>query len=147
MDVKRIEKKLKSYIKQDKNNVDIHPHHKLDYDVLPSNYIDVNDVEILLKIQDGKCYICKENVIINYKPGCKNQFSLDRINGRKPHFKGNVLIACWYCNCRGYNCQPNCKYNCCRDKSPDLRAKFEVKDKEVNQIIEEYNRSIQICKD
>ena len=102
METKRIEIKINSYVYQDCDTLGMNEECKKGKN-LPINYIDINDVEVLLRIQNNKCYICKEQVLVNYTSGCKNQFTLDRINGKNPHLKGNILIACWYCNCRNYN--------------------------------------------
>lgn len=122
MEAKRIGIKIKAYIYQDCETLGMNEECKKGQN-LPINYIDINDVEALLKIQENKCYICKENVLVNYISGCKNQFTLDRINSKNPHLKGNILIACWYCNCRDFNRQVNCKNKCCIDKSVTLRKK------------------------
>jgi hypothetical protein len=61
------------------------------------------DVEKLLIKQLFKCYVCDDMVITtNYKPYCCYQFSIDRIDNNKPHDKNNVLISCYYCNCRNF---------------------------------------------
>ena len=61
------------------------------------------DVEKLLIKQSFKCYVCNDIVVTtNYRPYCCYQFSIDRIDNNKPHDNGNVLISCYYCNCRNY---------------------------------------------
>jgi hypothetical protein len=150
-EAKIIKKKIISYIQQDKNTLSMckdtvintdNELENINTDRLPSNYIDINDVRILLDIQKYKCYICNEKVKTDYKPGCKYQFTLDRINSDNPHLKGNCLIACWYCNCIDYNCKPNCKEKCCPDKSKDLKRKEDVSDKNINKIIKKYNELV-----
>ncbi len=145
------QKKIYSYIQQDKKTLFMckdtvmdtdNELMKINTDILPSNYIDINDVKILLDIQEYKCYICKEKVKIDYKPGCKYQFTLDRINSDNPHLKGNCLIACWYCNCIDFNSQRNCKEKCCPDKSKDLRRKEDVPDNKINKINKKYNKLV-----
>jgi len=65
--------------------------------------LEINDIEYLLKKQEYKCYVCGDDMLmINYKPYCCYQFSIDRLNNDKPHDKGNVLISCYYCNCRHF---------------------------------------------
>jgi hypothetical protein len=140
METKRIEIKINSYVYQDCDTLGMNEECKKGKN-LPINYIDINDVEVLLRIQNNKCYICKEQVLVNYTSGCKNQFTLDRINGKNPHLKGNVLIACWYCNCRNYNGKINCKNNCCINKSV-IRTKKAVPNSEIDMLIYEYNKIV-----
>ena len=141
METKRIGIKIKSYVYQDCETLGMNEECKKGEN-LPINYIDINDVDVLLKIQENKCYICKENVLVNYIPGCKNQFTLDRINSKNPHLKGNILIACWYCNCFDFNRQLNCKNNCCNNKLVTLRRKKDVSKSEIEMLICEYNKAV-----
>jgi hypothetical protein len=63
--------------------------------------IDCEFILQLLKKQNNSCYICKEGLLLlNWKPYCCYQFSIDRIKDTDPHNKNNVLISCYYCNCR-----------------------------------------------
>ena len=110
---------------------------------LPNNYIDINDVIELYRIQDGKCYICNENMLFEYKPYCKNQFTLDRINNENLHLKGNVLIACYYCNCNratwGGKLSRTCKHKCCKSKSNDIKC---TPSKDIiNKFLSQYNKN------
>lgn len=66
--------------------------------------LSVDDVIKLIKKQSGNCYVCDEPVILaNWKPHCCYQLSIDRINNGLPHDRGNVLISCYYCNCRHHH--------------------------------------------
>lgn len=141
MNAKQIETKIKTYISQDCITLGMNEKCKKG-EYLPINYIGINDVEILLQIQKNKCYICNEDVLVNYSSYCKSQYTLDRINGKNPHLKGNCLIACWYCNCRDFNRQLTCKNKCCPDKSVTLRKKKDVPKSEIDLLISEYNKSI-----
>lgn len=147
---KIIEKKIKSYITQDNNKFGFtHWSTSLTGRTtslstcrpLPAEYVDVDYVKTLLDIQSNKCYICKEDVKILYKPNCKNQFTLDRINNKNPHFKGNVLVACHYCNCREFGLNPKTcsKESCCPDKPDNVRSKSEVTEEEWFNIISKCN--------
>ena len=134
-----IKDKIKSYIYQDCETLGMNAECKEKGNKsLPKNYIEVNDVKILIEVQDNKCYICKEP-FKEYNAGCKNQLTLDRINSKNPHLKGNILLACWYCNCYGYNRQRECKYKCC-NKSTSLRMKKDVPNEEILGLIDEYNK-------
>lgn len=62
--------------------------------------LEINDILDLLKNQDGKCYVCNEKVIINSNDFCCYQYSIDRIDNCNPHDSDNILISCYYCNCR-----------------------------------------------
>jgi hypothetical protein len=63
--------------------------------------IQIEDVKELLNKQNFKCYICNDIVkTINWSPYCCYQFSVDRIDNNKPHDRNNILISCYYCNCR-----------------------------------------------
>jgi hypothetical protein len=141
MNTKKIEIKIKEYISQDCDSLGMNKECKKGKN-LPTNYIDTNDVEALLKIQQNKCYICKETVLVDYIPGCKNQFTLARINNKNPHLKGNILISCWYCNCFHYNKQVNCKNNCCNNKLCTLRKKEDVSNSEIDMLIYDYNKFV-----
>lgn len=109
---------------------------------IPINYVDINDVVALLKVQENKCYICKQSIKVNYKAWCKNQITLDRINSKNPHLKGNVLISCWFCNCRDFNKQLKCKNECCNNKSNSLRTKKEISSIEIKELISKYNKEV-----
>jgi hypothetical protein len=71
------------------------------------------DVLELLRRQKFTCYICNDSVMTSkWKPYCCYQFSVDRICNRLPHNKNNVLISCYYCNCR-YFSEFNQDYKIC----------------------------------
>ena len=79
--------------------------------------IDYKFITELIKKQDKKCFVCKEEVLlIDWKPYCCYQFSIDRINNEYSHNKDNVRITCYYCNCRHFPKfdQPNkiCNQKC-----------------------------------
>ncbi|AYV81575.1 MAG: hypothetical protein Harvfovirus42_5 [Harvfovirus sp.] len=61
------------------------------------------DIKYLLDKQEFKCYVCEEEVIMtNWRSRCCYQFSIDRIDNSRPHDRNNVLISCYYCNCRDH---------------------------------------------
>ena len=61
----------------------------------------IEDISQLLNKQKFTCYVCDEMIITSkWKPFCCYQFSVDRINNNLPHDRNNVLISCYYCNCR-----------------------------------------------
>lgn len=65
--------------------------------------VSIDDVLKLLRKQNFTCYVCDEIVIVcNWKHYCCYQFSIDRINNNLPHDTNNVLISCYYCNCRDH---------------------------------------------
>jgi hypothetical protein len=76
----------------------------------------------LLQIQNYKCYICNELVLTTgYKPYCCNQFSIDRLDNKKPHNKDNVKISCYFCNCKHHYLYKNkekiCNIDDCKCKN------------------------------
>ena len=122
-----IMKKIHSYKIYDKNRFNI------------EGDIDYKFITELLHKQDKKCYICKETILlIDWKPYCCYQFSIDRIDNTKPHDKNNVLIACYYCNCRDYpkfdQYNKKCNQNC-HTVYKDLRHKNTVSDIEINKYL------------
>jgi len=123
-----IKNKINSHKSYDKNRFDI------------EGDIDYYFITELLKIQDRKCYICKEELLlIDWKPYCCYQFSIDRIKNNEPHNKNNVLISCYYCNCRDYYkfIQDNkiCTAKCHNIKK-DLRHKSEITEIEIKTLID-----------
>ena len=71
---------------------------------ITNEYVTINDVKKLLYKLENKCYVCGDNVITDaWQPKCLYQFTLDRIDNSLPHNRNNVLICCYYCNCRDYN--------------------------------------------
>lgn len=61
----------------------------------------IDDISQLLKKQRFTCYVCDEMVLTSkWKRFCCYQFSVDRIDNNLPHDRSNVLISCYYCNCR-----------------------------------------------
>ena len=64
-EVKKIESEIKSYIIQDCDSpLKMNETCRRGKNI-PTNYVDINDVLVLLKIQENKCYICKQDVKIN----------------------------------------------------------------------------------
>ena len=100
--------------------------------------IDKEYIVELLKKQNNKCYICQEEVLINnWNPYCCYQFSIDRIKNNEPHNKNNVLISCYYCNCRHhpkFN-QHNkiCNRGCHMEKK-FLRDKNDISKDDIDKI-------------
>jgi ribosomal protein S28E/S33 len=65
--------------------------------------VSIEDILQLLETQNYTCYICDEKVItLTWNPYCCYQFSVDRIDNDRPHDRNNVLISCYYCNCRNH---------------------------------------------
>lgn len=58
-------------------------------------------IKQLLNEQDYKCFKCDGKVITHlYEPYCLYQFSIDRLNNKKPHNEDNIKISCYFCNCQ-----------------------------------------------
>lgn len=88
------------------------------------------DILILLHRQQYCCYVCKEKIIIkNWKPYCFYQFSIDRLDNSKPHDRDNILISCYYCNCRNYYTlytNKVCPGDCHTEIKNNIRRRHEV---------------------
>lgn len=39
-------------------------------------------------------------ILSNYSKSCCYQWSIDRLDNSLPHNRDNILISCYYCNCR-----------------------------------------------
>lgn len=107
-----------------------------------SGDLEMDDVEKLLIKQQFKCYVCGDVVLTaNYKPYCCYQFSIDRINNDKPHDRGNVLISCYYCNCRHFPLfdQPNkiCNYKCHTDKRNITNTRTNIKSEIIENLLKD----------
>ena len=89
-EVKReLQKKLRSYCQQDKNNEFYDEH----------NILTLPDVIELLVGSQLKCNYCREKVYIFYKNVRQaNQWTLDRIDNDQGHNKNNCVISCYKCN-------------------------------------------------
>jgi hypothetical protein len=61
--------------------------------------IRVKDVLKLHKKQNGKCHWCDiEYKTTNYGLNDLNQFSVDRLDNKIGHVRGNCVLTCWNCN-------------------------------------------------
>jgi molybdopterin-guanine dinucleotide biosynthesis protein len=59
----------------------------------------VKDVKTMIKEQDGKCTKCKIDLLLeNYSAKASAQFSVDRLDNKRGHVKGNVVVNCHGCN-------------------------------------------------
>jgi hypothetical protein len=105
--------------------------------------VSVEDIFQLLKTQEFKCYVCKDEVkTSNWKPYCLYQFTLDRIDNNLPHNRDNVLISCYYCNCidvlMGKNCSKNTmNKKCvggCHNIGKNFRSREDVTKEEIDKI-------------
>jgi hypothetical protein len=93
--------------------------------------VSLDDIKELLNKQQFKCYICNDEVkTTNWTSFCCYQFSIDRIDDNKPHDRNNILISCYYCNCRQYPDfnQHNklCKEKCHIDKKENIPLKNSI---------------------
>jgi hypothetical protein len=58
-------------------------------------------IELRIRQKDI-CYVCNEKVIYDARRYCCYQFSIDRIHNTVPHNRDNILLSCYYCNCRDH---------------------------------------------
>jgi hypothetical protein len=67
----------------------------------PSGLVTLDDIVELFKTSDMLCFYCKEPVLVLYEyVRDPKQWTLDRMDNKKGHNKGNVEIACLQCNLR-----------------------------------------------
>ncbi len=91
---KNIKKKISNCLQSD---------NKKKFEISGDEYITVEDIDDFLVMQSYTCKKCGDRVLTEgYKPYCCNQFSIDRINNSLPHNKDNVVISCYFCNCKGH---------------------------------------------
>ena len=63
------------------------------------NNIDVKGIQKLFVKQNGECVKCGCSMkTCGYAKGDKEQFSIDRIDSKQGHIKGNIQLMCWGCN-------------------------------------------------
>ena len=61
--------------------------------------IDVKGIQKLFVKQNGECVKCGCSMkTCGYAKGDKEQFSIDRIDSKQGHIKGNIQLMCWGCN-------------------------------------------------
>lgn len=73
----------------------------LEYDMKKGyvNDIKAEDITSLFIKQNGCCIKCDCYMkTCNYQKGDKRQFSIDRIDSKIGHCKGNIQLLCWSCN-------------------------------------------------
>ena len=90
---KEILKKLRGYKAQDDK-----------YEIF-SDYYFIKPEQVLEKLVacDYTCYYCKQPVKTEYSYRDKGQWTLDRIDNRMGHNKGNVVMSCLECNLKRGN--------------------------------------------
>lgn len=101
--------------------------------------VSFEDITQLLKKQNFVCYVCDEMVITSkWKPFCCYQFSVDRIDNKLPHDRTNVLISCYYCNCR-HHPEFNQDYKICNAGCHTARKilplRGMVSDEKINRLL------------
>ena len=98
-----------------------------------------DDIVALLKKQTFRCYICNDMVLAtSWKPYCCYQFSVDRVNDTLPHNKNNVLISCYYCNCRHHPEFTQHHKKChagCHTVKRDLPTKSQIDIDKINSLL------------
>ena len=90
MSTVEITKKLSGYKQQDKRHEIFSEKH----------FVTASDV---LPMLQGACTYCLEAVKTVYEPRDKKQWTLDRIDNRMGHNKGNVVMSCLECNLKRGN--------------------------------------------
>ena len=101
--------------------------------------VNEQDVIELLRRQRFSCYICEEQILsVNWLPYCCYQFSIDRLDNTKPHDRENVLISCYYCNCRYHpefkQVDKCCTARCHKVAKPFLRTRSQVETSTIQKF-------------
>ena len=99
-----------------------------------------DDIVALLKKQQFNCYVCDEMVLTTkWKPFCCYQFTLDRIDNTLPHNRNNVLISCYYCNCRNHpeftQDYKICAARCHSMKKDHLPLRYHIDKNKINNLL------------
>jgi hypothetical protein len=69
--------------------------------LLESDFVNYDDVVKLLIDKKLKCFYCRDDVLLLYNYVRENkQWTLERIDNKIGHNRGNVEIACLLCNLR-----------------------------------------------
>ena len=102
--------------------------------------ITLNTIIKLLHSQENKCYICQDPVMFSALPYCCYKMSIDRINDNEPHNDNNILISCYYCNCRHHYAFSQhdkvCDSECHMEHKPNIIKKEDI---DLNKMLEKYN--------
>jgi hypothetical protein len=120
-----MQKKLSGYKQQDKK-------HEI---YSTTFFVSKEDVEKLFTESEGKCTYCLDEVKKQYETKDPKQWTLDRIDNRMGHNRGNVVLACLQCNLKRGNVCSSEKFRftkqlqiVCRDKEglqgPLVKQKF-----------------------
>ena len=84
-------KKMSGYKSQDK-------HHEI---YSERHFVSVAEVEKMLATK--KCVYCLEDVLTEFAARDERQWTLDRIDNRMGHNRGNVVLSCLKCNLKRGN--------------------------------------------
>ena len=88
--MKEIQQKINGYCSQD-----------VEKKLLNESFVDIEYCIELLRKSGFRCYYCRKFVKVLYKNVREpEQWSLERIDNKHGHIKGNVEIACLSCNLR-----------------------------------------------
>lgn len=60
--------------------------------------LDEDWVKLMLDDQLGNCFICGCTLLLTNGSRLKNQVSIDRVDNKLGHLKGNVILSCLGCN-------------------------------------------------
>lgn len=109
------------------------------------------DVCNLIVKQNFQCYVCKDDLeLYTWDKNCCYQFSIDRIDENKPHDCDNVLVSCYYCNCRftRFINTPHkvCQSGCHTDVRDIVRTREDVQASEIDAIRAKMERGM-ICQE
>ena len=95
--VEGVDDEPESFIKNIKKKISSHKRYDMENGY--ETNIEVEDIQDLYVRQNGSCVICDCYLnTFNYKPNDEKQFSIDRLDSRIGHIKGNMQLLCWGCN-------------------------------------------------
>ena len=97
---KGISKKLAGYKQQDKKN-EIYG---------AAFFVTVPEVVAMFETVQGKCVYCTVPMKTEYVAKDKQQWTLDRMDNRMGHNRGNVVLSCLDCNLKRRNVCTSEKY-------------------------------------
>jgi hypothetical protein len=97
---KEIARKLSGYKQQDKKN-------EIYGDTF---FVTVAEVVDLMEDTQYKCTYCTCDVRTNYVAKDRKQWTLDRIDNRMGHNRGNIVLSCLDCNLKRRNICSSDKY-------------------------------------
>jgi hypothetical protein len=80
-----------------------------------------------MREQGWKCYVCRQDFKFDGDKWCYFFPSADRIDNKKPHFKDNIAISCFFCNVRMFKQINEKKCGLCKQPEHSFEGKIPTK--------------------